>query len=629
MSDRHQSTLHEWFEQQAALSPNAVAVSCGDVAVTYDELNRRANRLAHRLVDLGVGPDVLVGLCVERSMEAAVGLLGVLKAGGAYLPLDPLYPRERLAFMLEDARVPVIVAHAAVLGSLPECGAAVVTLDEDPAAFASGSEANPVRRSGPDNLAYVIYTSGSTGRPKGVMVTHWNVVRLMRETEPWYHFGSADVWTCFHSYSFDFSVWEIWGGLLYGGRVVMVPYETSRVPEGFYRLLEREGVTVLNQTPSAFKQLIAAEERIGVGNLSLRYVIFGGEALDPSSLKDWVARHGTERPCLVNMYGITETTVHVTYRPIGAGDFSARSVIGRPIPDLRMYILDEQLRPVPEGVPGEIFVGGDGVARGYLRRPELTAEKFLPDPFAGGAGARMYRTGDLARALPGGDYEYQGRIDDQVKIRGFRIELGEIENILREHPLVRDAAVVVREVGGDRQLAAFLIGREGQPPSASDLRGLLRSRLADYMMPAFYRFVTSFPLTVNGKIDRRSLLALEPVAEEAQPAAAPASVLEEQVARIWREVLSVPQVGRDDNFFEVGGTSLLILQVRERLQEALAVRVPVSVLFQYTTVKSLAAHLSDQAGPSGPPSSQTAHRAASQREALARMRRSGTRKPAG
>ncbi|MBZ4422002.1 non-ribosomal peptide synthetase, partial [Myxococcus sp. RHSTA-1-4] len=458
-------TLVERFEAQVDRTPDALAVTYEGRHLTYRELDGRANKLAHVLLRHGVGPDVLVGVCLERSLDLVVTLLGILKAGGAYLPIDPSYPREQLAFMLEDAQAPVLVTQSSLGDRVPESGgAAVVRVDE---VFASADDVTaprPPRCNAPTDLAYVIYTSGSTGRPKGCMVQHDNVVRLFTATDPWFHFGPQDVWTLFHSYAFDFSVWELWGALLYGGRLVVVPYWVSRSPESFHKLLADEAVTVLNQTPTAFRQLIHAEQQ-GVARgeapeLALRYVIFGGEALDLAALRPWFERHGDERPTLVNMYGITETTVHVTYRPVRMADLDRpwSSVIGCPIPDLQLYLLDPAGQPVPVGVPGEIHVGGQGVARGYLRRPDLTAARFVEDRFGPVPGRKLYRAGDLARRLPNGDLEYLGRIDNQVKIRGFRIELGEIESTLTTHPSVREAVVMAREDSpGDKRLAAYLV----------------------------------------------------------------------------------------------------------------------------------------------------------------------------
>ncbi|HYC51574.1 MAG TPA: amino acid adenylation domain-containing protein [Gemmatimonadaceae bacterium] len=462
------TSLPRLFERQAARTPEAVAVTYEGTSLTYRQLDDRANQIAHRLQQLGVGPETLVGLILDRSLDLVVGALGILKAGGAYVPIDATNPPARATAILRDATVNVVVTRRA-LGSMIQPGACDVVLLDD-ASLATEPHTAPVARIGGANAAYVIYTSGSTGTPKGVVVTHQNVVRLFEATRPWFDFSASDTWTLFHSIAFDFSVWELWGALLHGGRLVIVPQDVTRSPERFHDLLSRERVTVLNQTPSAFKllaQVDATTRRASA--LTLRYVIFGGEALALESLREWVSRHGDAEPQIVNMYGITETTVHVTYRRIRRADIDARlgSVIGEPIPDLELYILDEQQRPVPVGVAGEIYVGGAGVARGYLGRPVLTAERFLPDTFVEHTGARMYRSGDKARWLSNGDIEYLGRLDHQVKIRGFRIELGEVEATLREQPEVADAAVIARaDAGTDATIVAYVVPRGGIAPDA-------------------------------------------------------------------------------------------------------------------------------------------------------------------
>ncbi|GGS54976.1 hypothetical protein GCM10010206_15880 [Streptomyces cinerochromogenes] len=457
--------LHQWFEETAAATPEAVALTHEGTALGYRELNARANRLARHLRDLGVGPDVLVGLCLPRSERIVVALLAVLKAGGAYVPMDPASPVDRLRHLLTDSAPRALLVDGPLPDGLDAPGIPVIDVRADDALWRDLPATDlPSGTTGvtPAHLAYVIYTSGSTGTPKGVMVEHRNVTRLFTATEPWFHFDRDDVWTLFHSFAFDFSVWEIWGALLHGGRLVVVPQTTTRSPEDFYRLLCDEGVTVLNQTPSAFRQLITAQGEDPVPH-RLRTVVFGGEALDVTSLRPWLRRTVNRRTALVNMYGITETTVHVTHRPLTEADAdSTVSPIGEPIPDLRAYVLDRHGRPAPVGAVGELYVGGAGVARGYLNRPELTAERFLDDPFRPEPGARMYRTGDLARIQPDGTLEYLGRNDDQVKVRGFRIELGEIEARLGAHPGIEDARVVVRDYGEhDQRLVSYLV------PSAS------------------------------------------------------------------------------------------------------------------------------------------------------------------
>jgi amino acid adenylation domain-containing protein/FkbM family methyltransferase len=469
--------LHLRFEARAAADPGAPALACGGESLSYGELNARANRLARRLRAHGVGAESRVGLCAERSPELVVGMLAILKTGGAYVPLDPTHPAERLAWTARDAGVRVLLAPAELRGrvALPEVEVVAI---EDPAADAESGIDLGVAVD-PDNLAYVIYTSGSTGRPKGVGVTHANVLRLFAAAGPSFGFGERDVWTLFHSPAFDFSVWEIWGALLHGGRLVVVPFAVSRDPAAFLGLLERERVTVLSQTPSAFRGLAEADGAAGGrAELALRFVVFGGEALDPAPLRGWTARRG-DRPALVNMYGITETTVHVTRRVLRGAELRSGpgSPIGTPLPDLRAYVLDPAGGPVPVGVPGELHVGGAGLARGYLGRAELTAERFVPDPFGAEAGARLYRTGDRARWRADGELEYLGRIDSQVKIRGFRIEPGEIEATLRGHPGVEDAVVAAYEhAPGDRRLAAWVVPH---PERAAAPRRLLELKRAE------------------------------------------------------------------------------------------------------------------------------------------------------
>ena len=580
--------VHTRFEARAAERPHDPALTCEGTTLTYAELNARANRLAHRLRALGVGAETRVGIALERSAELVVAILAVLKAGGGYVPLDPNYPAERIAWVLEDAGAPVLVTTSGLVTRLPAMGGTALCIDTDADAIAAESGANPDAEGGPDSLAYVIYTSGSTGKPKGVQVTHANVVRLFDATGEWFGFGADDVWTLFHSCAFDFSVWEIWGALLYGGRLVVVPFYTTRSPEDFHRLLVDEGVTVLSQTPSAFRQLVQADLASGVhpSALRLRHVVFGGEALDPHSLRPWIERHGDERPRLVNMYGITETTVHVTFRPVTRADLErSGSPVGVPIPDLSLFLLDEHLEPVPAGVPGELFVGGAGVARGYLNRPELTAERFVRDPFT--EGARLYRSGDLARRRPDGELEYLGRADQQVKVRGFRIETGEIEAVLAAHPAVSDVAVIAREDGpGERRLVAYVVAPAA--PSAAELRAHVAAALPDYMVPAAFVSLDVLPLTGNGKLDRRALPAPEEGRAAAEAYAAPRTHAEAELAAAWREVLGVERVGIDDNYFALGGDSIrAVRMVAAARRRGLAITVP--QLFRQQTVRELAA----------------------------------------
>ncbi|MFJ3484103.1 amino acid adenylation domain-containing protein [Pseudomonas sp. NPDC090202] len=646
--ERHcTGSLHQRIEAQAERTPEVIALTLGDEHLSYDQLNRRANRLAHRLIAEGVGPDVRVGLASERSLELIVGLLAILKAGGAYVPLDPSYPEDRLAFLMQDSGIGLLLAEDRVVGRLPVPeGVRVLSLStqtcrselardkvststtfvtseillsrassllqgearpdtsvaqDNPPSRASAllrdDERNPNVEVDPQNLAYVIYTSGSTGQPKGALLTHHNVLRLFKSTEAWFDFGVDDVWSLFHSYAFDFSVWEIFGALLYGGRLVIVPHAVSRSTEDFYALLCEQGVTVLNQTPSAFKPLQQVACREQRAELALRYVVFGGEALEVQSLRPWLelfsgAHTARNTPQLINMYGITETTVHVTWRPITLADLQqdAASPIGAPIEDLSWYVLDSQLNPVPKGCIGELHVGHQGaaeagLARGYHNRSDLTATRFIPDPFSS-SGGRLYRTGDLARYRNDGSIEYVGRIDQQVKIRGFRIELGEIEARLLLHPAIREAAVLAVDGASGAQLVAYLVAAQADDAELREsIKTHLKARLPDYMVPAQLLFLDQLPLTGNGKLDRKALPA--PDARQQQTTyRAPRTVFEQQVADIWCEVLKVERVGLGDNFFELGGHSLLATQIVSRLRQSLDVQVPLQTLFAHNTLQA-------------------------------------------
>jgi amino acid adenylation domain-containing protein/non-ribosomal peptide synthase protein (TIGR01720 family) len=627
--------LHHTFAAVVARQPHAPALTAApqrrsaaadtQSSRSYQELNAQANQLAHYLQQVhGVGPGQLVALRLERTPLLVVAVLAILKAGAAYLPLDLSYPPERVQFILDDAQPTVLLTEQTgdrrpATGNLtgdrrPATGAIPSVALDDWSPFAVFPTTTPTSTVSPDDLAYVIYTSGSTGQPKGCRVSHANVARLFTATQHWFGFGPADVWTLFHSIAFDFSVWELFGALLYGGRLVVVPYLTSRDPLAFYQLLVEERVTVVNQTPSAFRALMQAEATLGVHpNLAVRTVIFGGEALDLPSLRPWFARHGDQRPQLVNMYGITETTVHVTYRPLTEADSAAGtgSLIGGPIPDLQLYLLDRHMQPVPLGVVGELYVGGAGVAQGYLNRAELTAERFLVTGDRGRAtGAKpaahdllapvtglpspVYRTGDLARRLPNGDLEYLGRADQQVKLRGFRIELGDIEAALARHPAVREAVVLLR----DERLVAYVVLQEPrtknqEPASAqrgswfSVLGSFLKEKLPDYMVPSAFVELDAFPLTTNGKLDRTALPA-PTWAPAPTEFTAPRTPTEELLASLWANLLEVTAVGREANFFALGGHSLLATRMVSRIRDAFGVELPLRDLFESPTLAGLA-----------------------------------------
>ncbi|WP_432108394.1 amino acid adenylation domain-containing protein [Streptomyces sp. AA1529] len=593
--------LHERFEDVVRQAPDAVAVRCADRTLSYGELNARANRIARFLRTRGVGRETLVALCLPRSEWLVVCALAVLKAGGAYVPLDPSAPPERLGHVLADSAPRVVLVDGGVPAGLDAGRAAVVDV-RDRWEWLPDDDLQPVAGALPANLAYVIYTSGSTGRPKGVLVEHRNVTRLFTATAERFGFGPEDVWTLFHSFAFDFTVWEMWGALLHGGSLVVVPHEVARSPREFYALLCEENVTVLNQTPSAFGQLIAAQGEDGAPH-RLRTVVFGGEALDTAALRPWFARPVNAATELVNMYGITETTVHVTHRVVTEAD-TGRGVspIGGPLPDLAVYVLDAHGNPVPTGAVGEMYVGGAGVARGYLNRPELTAERFLDDPFRPGPGARMYRTGDLGRLLADGSLEYYGRNDDQVKIRGHRIEPGEVSARLDEHPGVGSCAVVAREdQPGNRQLVAYLVPADDRPEAdlRTELDQLARRTLPDYMLPGAYVCVPSLPLTTNGKLDRAALPApgIDAYAQREETHVAPATATERTLATVWAELLGfeAERISANDNFFTLGGHSLLITVLVARLDEA-GLRLTVRDTFSAPTLAALAERIDAHTG---------------------------------
>ena len=587
--------LHSLFEVQVERNSDAIALVYEDHYLTYDALNACANQLAHHLQRLGITTETLVGLCLERSLEMLIGILGVLKAGAAYVPLDPSYPPERLAFLISDSQANVLLTESRLSGRLMIQKQLVLCLDTDWPVINMEPTINPAWKVNPDSLAYVIYTSGSTGQPKGVLVSHAQVTRLFAVTNAHYHFNQNDSWTLFHSYAFDFSVWEIWGAFLYGGRLVVVPFWQTRSPQDFSSLLQAQHISVLNQTPSAFRQLISTAEATQTYP-DLRLVIFGGEALDPRILQPWFERHGDCNPQLINMYGITETTVHVTRYPLSWSDVhgAAQSPIGRPLDDLQVYILDTSMHLTPIGVSGEMYVGGDGLARGYLGQPSLTAERFVPHPFSTRPGARLYKTGDLARFLPDGTIEYLGRLDAQVKIRGFRIEPGEIEAILALHPSVQEAVVVAREdQPGDKRLVAYVVAHLQISFSSSELRHHLQSRLPDYMVPSAIVPLETLPLTLNGKLDRRALPAPDSDRSGLDKAyVAPRTPAEHLLADIWAQVLGLAQVGIHDNFFEVGGDSILSIQIVARAAVAGLALTP-RHLFQQPTIAQLAQVIGD------------------------------------
>ncbi|MFF7617434.1 non-ribosomal peptide synthetase [Streptomyces lavendulae] len=587
------------FTERATAAPDAVAVTYEEERLTYGELLARARRLAAGLVSRGVRPGDHVGVCLERSAELVVTLLAVLLADAVYVPMDPAYPAARLAATAHDAGLDLIITE---LPAIP--GAEDHRLLAPAALAAAGADApappDPVR--GPDTAAYIIYTSGSTGRPKGVVIPHHNVTALLDATRDGFRLGPDDVWTLFHSSAFDFSVWEMWGALLTGARLVVVPYWVSRTPDDFRALLVREGVTVLSQTPSAFGQLAEADLRHRA-ELPLRLVVFGGEPLDTAPLPRWFDRYPETRCRLVNMFGITETTVHVTAHEVRRRDaLTGSRSVGRPLPGWRVYVLDPSGRPLPYGAPGEIHVAGAGVALGYWNRPELTSERFVPDPYHGGL---MYRSGDLGRLRPDGTLEHLGRLDSQVKLRGFRIELDEIRSVLLNDPDVGAAVVVLNgdRPGGaaaDVRIDAYVVAAEGASLDPSAVRRRATRSLPEFMLPTGVTVLSTLPLTVNGKVDMRALPAPETAPVPSSPSAAcppgpstrehPAADLATALAQVWEQVLGVP-VGPDDNFFELGGNSLQAVRAAAVVREQGLPPVPMRELYRTPTAKALAAVL--------------------------------------
>jgi len=572
--------LHYLFESQVERTPGATAVVFGNERLTYRELNRRANQLAHHLVSLGVGPDVLTGILVERSLDMVVGLLGILKAGGAYVPLDPAYPSERIAFMLEDSEVAVLLTQRHLQQTIPDSRAKVVVLDADWHEIATQQTDNPVHRNGAEDLAYVIYTSGSTGKPKGVQIPHRAVVNFLTSMSRTPGMSEADRLLSVTTLSFDIAGLEIYLPLIVGASVEIVSREVSSDGYQLLSKLASSGATVMQATPVTWRMLIEAGWK-GTPNLKM---LCGGEAISHKLATQLLQKGGS----LWNMYGPTETTIWSTCSRIALEQEPI--VIGRPIANTDIFILDELLQPVPIGVAGELHIGGEGLARGYLKRPELTAEKFIASPFAPDSTARLYKTGDLARYRPNGDVECLGRIDHQVKLRGFRIELGDIESALRQHRGINDAVVVAREdTPGDKCLVAYFVPWQEAPAAVSELRDFLKEKLPEYMVPSAFVALEAMPLTPNGKINRRALPAPEQKSlAPAESFAAPRNGLEFQLATIWENVLGVRPIGIRHSFFELGGNSLVAVRLMQRIEQAFGKHLSIATLFQAPTVEQLA-----------------------------------------
>jgi amino acid adenylation domain-containing protein len=568
--------LHELVSDQASIAPDAVAVEFREQQLTYAQLDARANQLAHHLLGLGVGPEVLVGICVERSLEMVIGLLGILKAGGAYVPIDPDYPAERQQYMLSHSKAPVLITQQTLRGRLPLGGASVVCLDRDSSKIAAMAEQAPALRSDPEQLAYVIYTSGSTGKPKGVQISHRALVNFLVTMQQEPGLTANDVLVAVTTLSFDIAGLELFLPLITRARVVIAPAETSSDPGGLAELLAQSAATVMQATPTTWRMLVDS----GWDGSARLKALCGGEAL-PVALADQLMDLDLE---LWNMYGPTETTIWSTCSRVSRAE---PITIGRPVANTSLYILDARMNPVPVGVAGELWIGGDGVARGYRGRPDLTEERFVADPFASTSGARMYRTGDLARYRADGNVEYLGRIDHQVKVRGFRIELGEIETVLSSHPAVASAVVATRGSRAEAELAAYVIPA-GVAVSAPSLRQFLAQELPAYMVPSTVTTLQAFPLTANGKVDRNALP--EPTRERSdqRELVTPRTALEMKLAAIWERELGISPIGMTDNFFDLGVTSIVAASLFAAIERELGDNLPLGAIFKAPTIEALA-----------------------------------------
>ena len=634
--------IHELFEEQASRTPEAVAVAYEDERLTYAELNRRANRLAHYLRELGVEPETRVGILLDRSLEVAVALLGVLKAGGLYVPLDPAYPQERLRFMLSEANVAVLLTERRLTEELPTHNARVVCLDRDAHSIAERDGDNPTNVALADNLAYLIYTSGTTGQPKGILIPHGALVNSIFAFITQHRIAPQDCILQFASLSFDVAAEELFAAWLAGATAVMRPGEVIATHAEFVALLESQGVTIVNLPASFWAEWLGALEEGTLGlPKTLRRVVVGNEKTLGETLDRWRALVG-EAVEWNNAYGPSETTITASnFEPARASSPAQVShvgsvPIGRPVINAQMFILDGSLQPVPQGVAGELYIGGAGLARGYDKQPAQTAERFIPNPYSLRRGARLYRTGDLARHLPDGNIEFLGRVDEQVKIRGFRIELGEIEAALLGHPQVKEASVIARETqGGEKRLVAYVVASAEEDigePLHQELRRYLSEYLPEYMLPQAFVRLAELPMTPNGKVDRKALPLIESVREgAAETFVAPRSEMERIIAGVWREMLSLEQVGINDNFFNLGGHSLLMVHVNNRLREILRRELSMIEMFRYPTVGALAEHLSRQSleapRPPSPQNSSEMRRQAMTRQRQLKQKRRAERQP--
>lgn len=584
--------IHELFEEQVVRTPGAVAVICADERVTYRELNRRANQLAHRLKSLGVGPEVPVGICIERSLEMIVGLFGILKAGGAYVPIDPSYPKERIAYIMADAKVPVLLINKRFCEKLPEQEAEVVCLDLDWKKISKESKKNLSNKTKPGNLAYILYTSGSTGKPKGVLGLHRSAVNRFNWMWKKYPFKAGEVCCQKTSLGFVDSVWEIFGPLLQGIRTVIIPDEVVKDPHRLLDTLLRDKVTRIVLVPSLLRVILNTYGDLQDRLPELKIWVTSGEMLSLELAQRFLEM--MPQSVLLNLYGSTEVSADVTYfDTVLLNKTHMKIPIGRPIDNTQIYILDKHRKPVPVGVMGEIYVGGEGLARGYHHLTELTHERFISNPFVDRpfvdrSDSFLYKTGDLARYLPDGNIEFLGRVDHQVKIHGFRIELGEIETILSQHPDVRETVAIVREdVPGDKRLAAYLVPTQGVSPTVNDLQDFLKNKLPEYMVPSSFVVLDALPLTPSKKVDRHALPKLDAIKPESGYAA-PRNQLDLQLTGIWQKILGVKPIGIKDNFFELGGHSLLAAQLFAQIGKTLGKNIPLVTLFKVPTIEQIA-----------------------------------------